>query len=196
MIERRSFMAGMATVPFAFLARTAEGDTETSHVVPEHEKWYFDLGKQAYWNVCLDLQLTLKKVWEKQIRFSEETNELDPFLTIESIGKGQLNWFPYHCKKCHVGMEEKPSGWCGDGYCHECASVMWKAQCWLGDTDVFPPRTPRKRIRDKENRPPSEDVRELLYSKGIKYREVHRRMTAWEESPYHYLPLTNEFTFQ
>ncbi len=140
MIERRKFLAGLAAAPLLPLKMAT-----TPRAVPEYEKWYFSIAEQSWLNVCLDLKLTKRRVYELQIRFSGPRSlpedPQDPYVTIESVGKGPV-FMPYTCKKCHAGMDKEYDAWCGRGYCHECASKMWKAKLehegtWENSKEVF-----------------------------------------------------------
>lgn len=127
MIERRKFTAGLAAVMMLPLKMDAVHHTDRT--VPEYEKWYFSIAEQSWLNVCLDLKLTKRRVYELQIRFSDEADGVDPYVTVESVGKGAV-FMPYTCKMCHAGMDKEYDSWCGKGYCHECAVAMWKDTEW------------------------------------------------------------------
>lgn len=88
MIGRRKFLAGLAAAPLLPLKTDAAHHADRT--VPEHEKWYFSIAEQSWLNVCLDLKLTKRRVYELQIRFSKQTDDMDPYVTIESVGEGTV----------------------------------------------------------------------------------------------------------
>ncbi len=118
--HRRNLLAGLCAVPLVSRGAAGKSVSKTPKEVPEHDKWYFDIEYQSWRNTCLKVELTTCKVCELQIRFSKEIDDMDPYVVIESIGKGPLGWSPHYCSRCHIGMNKKQR------YCSGCAEILSK----------------------------------------------------------------------